>query len=109
MAIFWSQEKLWQGRQWFEESLTGYKFQQLLIWHANNHCAPKSRRLFKQTWEPILLYRRNGSTRAIISAGKQWDGELHNLDCCVAPVPQVVYHNDDLKQHPCQKPVAVMR
>jgi hypothetical protein len=109
MAIFWSQEKLWQARQWFDESLAGYQFQQMLVWHANNHCSPKSRRLFKQTWEPIFLYRRNGSTRVIISAGKEWDGELHNLDCHVAPVPQVVYRDHDLKQHPCQKPVAVMR
>jgi hypothetical protein len=109
VAVFWSQEKVWQGRQWFDESMAGYTFQQMLVWHANNHCPPKSRRLFKQTWEPILLYRRDGSTRAIISAGKQWDGELHNLDCCVAPVPQTVYGDHDLKQHPCQKPVAVMR
>jgi hypothetical protein len=83
--------------------------EQLLIWHACNHCSPKSRRLFKQTWQPILLYRRSGSTRAVISAGKQWDGENHNLDCYVAPVPQTVYQDTDLKQHPCQKPVAVMR
>jgi hypothetical protein len=109
LAVFWSQEKVWQGRRWFDESLAGYTFQQMLVWHANNHCSPKSRRMFKQTWEPILLYRRNGAARVIISAEKQWDGELHNLDCCVAPVPQVVYHDDDLKQHPCQKPVAVMR
>jgi DNA modification methylase len=80
-----------------------------LIWHANNHCSPKSRRLFKQTWEPIFLYRRNGSTREIVTSGKQWDRELHNLDCHVAPIPQVNYREHDLKQHPCQKPVSVMR
>ena len=109
LAIFWSQENLWQGRQWFDESLAGFTFQQLLVWHANNNCGPKSRKLFKQTWEPIFLYRRIGSNRTIISPEKRWDGELHNLDCYVAPIPQVVYSDHDLKQHPCQKPVAVMR
>jgi DNA modification methylase len=109
LAIFWSQEHLWHGRKWFDEALSGYSFQQMLIWHANNHCSLKSRKLFKQTWEPVFLYRRVGSQRQIISPLKQWDAELHNLDCVVVPVPQVGYCHADLKQHPCQKPVAVMR
>src|SRR5208337_3174771 len=60
VAIFWCQSKLWEGRQWFDESLKGYEFQQMLVWHANNQCGPKSRSLLKQTWYPIFLYRRKG-------------------------------------------------
>ena len=63
VAIFWCQSKLWEGRQWFDESLKGYEFQQMLVWHANNQCGPKSRSLLKQTWYPIFIYRRKGSSR----------------------------------------------
>lgn len=109
IATFWSQERLFDGRQWFDEGLAGYDFQQMLVWHANNHCSPKSRQWFKQTWEPIFLYRKKGAKRSIISNEKVWDAELHNLDCHVGFVPQTTYTGHDLKQHPCQKPVSVMR
>ena len=46
-----AQERLWEGRQWFDESLKGYEFQQLLTWHANNHCGLKSR----DTAEAVLV------------------------------------------------------
>ena len=108
IAIFWSQERLWEGRRWFDESLAGYEFQQMLIWHLNNNGAPKSRRWLKQAWEPIFLYRKLKSNRSIISKNKSWSTHLHNLDCHVAPIPQTVYSGSDLKQHPCQKPVSVM-
>ena len=109
IAIFWSQENLWHGRQWFDESLPGYSFQQMLIWHINNAWSPKSKRRFKESWEPIFLYRRNGSTRQVLPNGKAWGDGLHNLDCFVAPVPEGNYTGEELKQHPCQKPVPVMR
>jgi DNA modification methylase len=108
-AVFWSQERLFEGRMWFDETLDGYKFQQLLVWHASNHMAHKSRMRLKHTWEPILLYRRVGSRRNIVSSGKTWDADLHNCDCYVAPVPQRNFNGEDLKQHPTQKPVSVMR
>ena len=109
IAIFWSQEKLFEGRQWFDESLPGYSFQQMLIWHINNNCGPKNRKWLKQSWEPIFLYRKAGATRSVISTTKTWTTDLHNLDCHVAPIPQSGYSGDDLRQHPCQKPVSVMR
>ncbi len=109
IVVFWCQGRLWDGKRWFDEALEGYEFQQMLVWHANNHCGPKSRHVLKQTWYPILLYRRVGSTRQVISEGKTWDAERHQLDCCVAPVPQTGYSGDNLKLHPCQKPVPVMR
>lgn len=109
MAIFWCQDRLWEGRQWFDESLKGYEFQQLLTWQANNNCGPKSRLEMKQTWYPIFLYRKKGSTHPIISEDKDWNCEQHNMDCHVAPLPQTVYKGEDLKQHPCQKPVSTMR
>lgn len=109
MAIFWSQENLWHGRHWFDESLPGYKFQQMLVWHINNAWSPKSKRRFKESWEPIFLYRRIGSSRQVLPSGKAWGDGLHNLDCFVAPVPERNYTGEELKRHPCQKPVPVMR
>ena len=109
VAIFWCQPKLWEGRQWFDESLNGYKFQQMLVWHANNQCGPKSHSLLKQTWYPIFIYRRNGSARKVITGGKTWSTECHQLDCHVAAVPQTGYRGEDLKQHPCQKSSSAMR
>jgi ParB-like nuclease domain/DNA methylase len=109
IAIYWSHERLFEGRRWFDESLIGYHFQQLLVWHASNHATPKDRRCLKLTWSPIFLYRRAASTRHVLSAGKTWDADLHNFDCHVAPVPQSIYAGEDFKEHPCQKPVTVMR
>ena len=85
VAIFWSQEKLTESRGWFDESLAGYSFQQVLVWHANNSFAPKSRRRFKESWEPIFLYRRVGSDRLVFPTDTAWGGDFHNLDCHVAP------------------------
>ena len=90
------------------KSLSGYEFQQVLIWHATNNCVPRSLLAFKPSWYPIFLYRRNGSKRRLISGDKAWDSERHTLDCHASAVPQTVYQNEDLKQHPCQKPVSVM-
>ena len=109
VAIFWCQPKLWEGRKWFDESLRGYEFQQMLIWHANNQCGPKSHSLLKQTWYPIFIYRRKGSSRKVITDGKTWSTECHQLDCHVAAVPQTGYRGEDLKQHPCQKSSSAMR
>ena len=109
VAIFWCQPKLWEGRKWFDESLRGYEFQQMLIWHANNQCGPKSHSLLKQTWYPIFLYRRKGSSRKVITDSKTWSTECHQLDCHVAAVPQTGYRGEDLKQHPCQKSSSAMR
>ena len=109
IAIFWCQERLWEGRKWFDEALRGYEFQQLLSWQASNHCGLKSRDNLKQSWYPIFLYRRSGSSRKIITGDKRWDKEKHVLDCHVAAAPQTVYIGEDFKQHPCQKPVSAMR
>ena len=109
IAVFWSQEWLFQGRTWFDESFDGYLFQQMLIWHASNNVAHRSRMRLKHTWEPIFLYRRVGSKRQLITNGKTWDARHHNGDCFVAPVPQTNFNGEDHKQHPAQKPVSVMR
>ena len=109
MAIFWCQPKLWEGRKWFDESLKGYEFQQMLVWHANNQCGPKSQSLLKQTWYPIFVYRRKGSNRKVITDSKTWSTECHQLDCHVAAVPQTGYRGEDLKQHPYQKSSSAMR
>lgn len=109
ILIFWSQRYLWTGRQWFDQSLKGYEFQQLLVWHYPNNKSPQSRRGFKQTWEPIFFYRRQGSTRRIELSDGHWGEELHDFDCHVAAVPQSNFNGAEMKQHPAQKPISVMR
>ena len=109
IAVFWSQKRLFEGRWWLDESLKGYAFQQLLVWHASNNLAPMNPKWFKQTWEPILLYRRNGSSRRIIFSGKTCNAELHYLDCHVAALPQGNYTGHKRKRHAAQKPVSAMR
>lgn len=109
IAVFWSQRHEREGRDWLDESLAGYEFQQKLVWHASNNMQPKSRRLFKQTWEPIFVYRRSGCERLVHDHEKDWTGELHDKDCHIAAVPQTTFSGEDLKRHPCQKPVSVMR
>ena len=79
------------------------------MWHAPNNIAPKSRACFKQTWEPIFLYRRVGSERLVHDHGSRWTGELHDFDCHIAPVPERDFGGHDFKQHPCQKPVSAMK
>jgi len=107
--IFFSQRHLFDGRRWFDESLASYQFQQLLVWHYPNNKSPQSRQGFKQTWEPIYLYRRRDSTKQILVDGSEWGDGLNDFDCHVAAVPQSNFNDAEEKQHPAQKPVAVMR
>lgn len=108
-AIFWSQRYLFEGRRWFDESLRGYRFQQLLVWHYPNNKSPQSRMGLKQTWEPVFLYRKAGSEKQILVPGKDWGDDLTDFDCHVGAVPQSNFNDADRKQHPAQKPVSVMR
>jgi hypothetical protein len=107
-AVFFSQRYLWESREWFDESLTNYAFQQLLIWHYPNNKSPQSRKGFKQTWEPVFLYRRNGCDREIQLHGGEWGEGLNDFDCHVAAVPQSNFNDENAKGHPAQKPVSVM-
>ena len=109
VAVFWSQARLWEGRKWFDEALKGYEFQQMLVWHANNGSGPRSRLTLKSSWYPIFLYRRKASSRLVVTKDKSWDIVRQSIDCHVAAVPQNVYRGAALRQHPCQKPVSVMR
>jgi len=107
--IFWSQRYLFQGKQWFDKFLSNYSFQQLLVWHYPNNKSPQSRKGFKQTWEPIFFYRRKDSEKKIKIEGHEWGKELTDFDCHVAAVPQTNFNGVDMKQHPAQKPLSVMR
>lgn len=109
ITSFWSQRYLWDGRRWFDECLAGYAFQQLLVWHYANNKSPQNRMGFKQTWEPILFYRLTDSDREIGVGGAEWGEDLHDFDCHVAAVPQTNFTDANMKQHPAQKPVSVMR
>ncbi len=109
VAIFWSQAHLWSGRQWFDESLGGYSFQQLLVWHYANNKSPQSRQGFKRTWEPVFFYRKDGFDRDIKVGGGEWGKDLTDFDCHVAAVPQSNFNDENMKQHAAQKPVSVMK
>lgn len=106
---FFSQRFMWQGRQWFDESLHEYEFQQLLIWHYPNNIKPQSQKGFKQTWEPIFFYRRMDSKKEITLGAGEWGDGLNTFDCHVAAVPQSNFNDAERKVHPAQKPVSVMR
>lgn len=108
ILVFWSQRYLLEGRRWLDSCLTGYQFQQILVWHYPNNKSPQSRQMFKQTWEPILFYRRVGCERPIKVNAETWDG-LTDFDCKVAAVPQTNFNGTEAKVHPAQKPVEVMR
>lgn len=107
--IFWSQRHLFDGRKWFDECLSEYSFQQLLVWHYPNNKSPQSRMGFKQTWEPIYFYRKKDSCRLIGLSGGNWGDGLNDFDCHVAAVPQSNFNDQNMKQHPAQKPVSVFR
>lgn len=109
VVSFYSQAHIWAGRNWFDEALSSYTFQQLLIWHYPNNKSPQNRQGFKQTWEPIFVYRKTGSSRPIKPQAATWGEGLTDFDCHVAPVPQSNFTGADLKTHPAQKPVSVMR
>ena len=109
ILVFFSQRFLFQGRRWFDESLPFYKFHQLLIWHYPNNKSPQSRAGFKQTWEPVFFYRLKGSDREVRVGGSEWGAGLNDFDCHVAAVPQTNFNNENMKQHPAQKPIEVMK
>ena len=109
IIIFWSQRYLWEGRGWFDESLTGYQFQQLLIWHYPNGVRPKTLMGFKETYDPIFFYRRVGTKREIQIPTTDWNQGLNRFDCHVAAVPQSNYNGDNFKQHISQKPLSALR
>ena len=110
IVIFWSQEYLFPGQNWFDGSLADhYKLQHLLIWVYRNNVKPHGLLGFKRSWEPIFVYRRLDSGKRISISGVQWGKEQHNLDCHIAAVPQSNYGGENLKQHPAQKPVGVLR
>ena len=112
LAVFWSQRYLREGHKWLAESFDGYAFQQLLVWHYPNNKSPQSRAGFKQTYEPVFLFRKDGAKREItIGAGAdgEWGKDLTDFDCHVAAVPQSNFNGENMKQHPAQKPVSAMR
>ena len=107
--IFWSQRYLWEGRKWFDTALTGYTFQHLLIWHYPNGVKPLTSNGFKRTYDPIFFYRRDGAGRQVGISPTDWGQELNRFDCHVAALPQTNYSGTEMKQHPAQKPLEVMR
>ena len=105
----WSQRYLFDGRIWFDNELTNYHFQQLLIWHYPNNKSPQSRMGFKHTFEPIFFYRRNDSKKEIGVGGGDWGDGLNDFDCHVSAMPQSNFKDENMKQHPAQKSLDVMR
>jgi len=109
IIVFLSQRDLFEARYTFDRCLLSHQFQQLLIWHYPNNKSPQSRQMFKQTWEPIFLYRRRDSRKEIKVGAGEWGNGLNDFDCHVAAVPQSNFNGANAKVHPAQKPVEVMR
>jgi len=106
---FFSQRHLFDGRVWFDDELTNYEFQQVLVWVYRNNLKPQSRKGFKQTWEPIFLYRRKESERLVSIGGCEWGDELNDLDTHIAAMPNANFNDTETKKHPAQKPLTAMR
>lgn len=106
IAIFWSEDYLFEGRRWFDESLPDYEFQQLLIWHYPNTLKPVGRGHFRNSYDPIFIYRRKGSL-APPAATTNWPAGVTQSDCHVGAIPQSNYLEVDRKFHPTQKPLSV--
>jgi DNA modification methylase len=109
IIFFWSQRFLIDVIDWAKISLSNYDLQQILIWHYPNNKSPQSRMMFKQTYEPILFYRKRKCERKIGVSGSEWGTGLNDFDCHVAAVPQSNFNDSEMKQHPAQKPVSVMK
>lgn len=108
-CVFFAQQYLFDGKQWFDEALSNYDFQQLLVWHYPNNKKHQSRKEFKRTWEPIFLYRKKGADFDITLSAGEWGEDLTNFDCHTAAIPQSNFNDVNMKQHPAQKPLSVMR
>ena len=107
--VSWSERHLFDGRRWFDEELSNYSFQQLLIWHYPNNKKPSSRLEFKHTFEPIFFYRKIDSTKEISVGGGEWGEGINNFDCHVSATPQSNFNDENMKQHPAQKSIEVMK
>ena len=107
--VSWSERHLFDGRKWFDEELSNYSFQQLLIWHYPNNKKPSSKLEFKHTFEPIFFYRKIGSTKEISVGGGEWGEGINNFDCHVSATPQSNFNDENMKQHPAQKSIEVMK
>lgn len=60
-AIFWRSEFLFEGRAWLDESLTGYRYVQVLGCQCDEP-ANSDGVAFIRSWTPILLYRHAGTS-----------------------------------------------
>ncbi len=109
VLVFWSQGHLDDGKKWFSQSLESYTYQQQLVWHYPNNKKPQSRLMFKQTWEPIFVFRKRDCERKIEIQPGPWGDDLKGFDCHVAPVPQSNFNGANRKLHPAQKPLSAMR
>ena len=109
VAVFFSQRWMWDARKWFDRAFSHYNFQQLLVWVYQNNKGHQDRKGFKQTWEPVFLYRHKNTDRKVLETQGDWGKGLNDLDTHIAAVPQSNFVAANEKRHPAQKPVAVMR
>ena len=93
----------------YMKCLTEYAYQLPLIWHYRNNLKAISKSGLKHSYDPILWFKRKGSIREIGNGNSEVGGDLHNFDCHVASVPTTTFKGVDFRQHPCQKPLSVMR
>lgn len=113
IAIWWAQTTLFEARNWLDESLDGYQFQQMCICHYRNYNPPQGntgeKKTFKRTWVPIFIYRKEGSDRRVTVSNSDLGEDLMDFDLHSANYPTSGQNGDAYKQHPCQKPLSALR
>ena len=109
-VIFWSEKFLFEGRRWFDESLTNYEYHfPLLHWVYRNDTNFKAHNRFQSACDPIFIYLRKESKRKFGFSGSRTGGEFHNFNWHQVHTPTVGMKEQDCKQHPCQKPIEICR
>lgn len=113
IAIFWNQKTKWDAKRWFDESLEGYEFIQECCCHRRNYKKPEgihgSHKKFRNSWEPVFVYRRKGFDRGITHSNHELGAELTDNDHHSASYPTLARNGDSFQQHKCQKPVSAFR
>jgi DNA methylase/ParB-like nuclease domain len=110
ICTFFSQRHLFEGRRWLDESLTNYKFVQLLsASYPNYNLRFATPGQFQRNWDVLLLYRRKNSKRLVNPSGARWTNGFAELAAMSFTFPQSNFNGSDQMVHPYQKSLGCMR
>jgi DNA modification methylase len=110
ICTFFSQKYLFEGRRWFDESLSKYKFVQLLsVCYSNYNLRLENPGEFERNWDVLLLYRRRGSKRWINPSDARWTTDFAPFAAMTFTCPKSNIDGPDRKVHSFQKSLACMK